>query len=85
MPRLDNTDNLVIKEFELSFNPDDPGETPPVDLCYKCWIIWEGLVETIDHPPYEDCNYTCTECGCELTKDDNEHYFYKNHYSIYGC
>ena len=24
-----------------------------------------------EHPPYEDTDYTCEECGCDLTEDDN--------------
>ena len=24
-----------------------------------------------DHPPYEDTNYDCMECDCELTSEDN--------------
>lgn len=24
-----------------------------------------------DHPPYDDCDYTCVKCGAKLTEEDD--------------
>lgn len=71
MPRLDNTDRLVIAEFDLDFDPGDPGETPPVDLCWGCYIHWQNMGLEVDHPPYEDNDYECFGCMDPLNEDDN--------------
>lgn len=73
MPRLDNTSNHIIEEFELSFDPDDPGNTPPVDLCHECWAYdgWGDTGLEIDHPPYDENDYMCFDCKKPLTTKDN--------------
>jgi hypothetical protein len=69
MMRIDNSDNDVIMFYRLDFNPDDPGMTEPVDLCFRC-CTWEKDI-LIDHPDYEDDDYFCLECGTRLTRHDN--------------
>lgn len=71
MPRIDNSNDDVIGSFGLEFDPDDPGKTNPVDLCWYCFVQegWEGF--DIDHPPYDDGDYTCYICGATLMSDDN--------------
>jgi hypothetical protein len=32
MPRIDNISREVIEMFQLDFNEEDPGRTPPIDL-----------------------------------------------------
>ncbi len=67
--RLDNTSKEVIAYYELKFNPNDPGETLPVDLCWDCHL---GLPDflLIDHPDYRDGKYYCFECKKPLTLMD---------------
>lgn len=71
MPRLDNSDPVVISEFELDYIADDPGAVPPIDVCIDCAENHFVSVDAIDHPPYELEEYVCRDCGCELTEDDN--------------
>jgi hypothetical protein len=75
MPRLDNSDPEVIGCYDLDYDPDDPGATPPADLCTDCYREgwdWPGDVAlVIDHPPYAELEYTCLECGAPLTEDDD--------------
>jgi len=80
MPRLDNSNpkNLeVLREWGGErwakvgpFIDEDPGATPPMDVCLECYIghfrsIDDGLVE---HPPYGDGDgdYRCAICDWEL-------------------
>jgi len=74
MPRLDNSDELVIYDFELNFDPDDPGATNPVDICNVCeWQIGLGTYPVIFyHPPYEDGEYYCAICKARLADCDDE-------------
>lgn len=73
MPRLDNSHQEVIEWFGLNFDPEDPGATPPVDVCADCAEgMWEPEQAGVDHPPYEEeGGYICCECGVELTGDDD--------------
>jgi hypothetical protein len=54
--RIDNSDEKVIEYYDLYYDENDPGETPPVDLCALCVHKWP-LELQIDHPAYdlEDC------------------------------
>jgi hypothetical protein len=73
MPRLDNGAPEVINFYEYDHNPDDPGATPPVDVCCDCMAeLWEGADE-VSHPPYEDQYpaYRCYDCGRPLLEEDN--------------
>ena len=78
MPRLDNSNpkNLdILREWGEKrwlkvepFDDDDPGATPPMDVCRSCF---EDLFSDIDdglvaHPPYGDGDHRCTICGWEL-------------------
>lgn len=71
MPRLDNSDHTVISVFNLDFEENDPGASPPVDLCSHCHCAWLDAELEIDHPPYGDDTYRCLDCGRRLTDDDN--------------
>ena len=67
--RVDNSDSEVIAYYKLIFNPDDPGETEPVDLCLYCSMEWSGSL-LIDHPDYTENDYLCFECDTKLTRMD---------------
>lgn len=82
MPRLDNGDErniLIAMEWNdawqgVLFDPEDPGATPPLDVCWYCWREFmrhdEGKTE---HPPYDELEaYWCALCGELLTADDDE-------------
>lgn len=73
MPRLDNSSGYVIGYFYLTenFNPDDPGDNPPIDLCAHCWMKWIDTPYEIDHPSYADSDYYCFECRDLLTEADD--------------
>ena len=73
MPRLDNTNPKVVEYYDLSFDEDDPGDTPLVDLCAYCFALWQLYVDIeIAHPDYEDWNdYRCIQCDKRLTAEDN--------------
>ena len=73
MPRLDNSSYIVIEEYHLDFDNDDPGRTPPVDLCADCWCSWLDAELEIEHPSYDDAVYHCLECGVRLTHNDNRY------------
>ena len=57
--------------------------TIPVDYCRDCFDLaveqatfdntWNGCQHGIDadHPPYEDEEYDCEDCGSRLTRRDN--------------
>lgn len=70
MPRLDNSSEIVQVLYNLDFDENDPGLTPPLDLCQRCATGWldHGF---IDHPDYEDDVYNCADCSDVLTDDDN--------------
>ena len=79
MPRIDNSidANLVIirawgqRQFRIvSFDPDDPGRTPPIDVCQSCQGEFQ-LVGDVEHPPYVDGAYHCAICQVLLTIDDD--------------
>jgi hypothetical protein len=72
MPRLDNSDGIVIEVYGLQFDDDDPGKTPPVDLCSRCAGSWLNAELFIDHPSYDDDEYRCFECDVILTSDDDD-------------
>lgn len=75
MPRIDNSSDEIIDFFDLDYDPDDPGDTPPVDLCANCWL--EAIIKNeldgyeIEHPNYEDDYYRCHSCDALLTAMDN--------------
>lgn len=84
MPRLDNSDarNLsVLREWggrswaNIQFNPDDPGDMPPMDVCRHCHYEYcrhdDGLVA---HPLYDGEGYHCAICMNELTEEDDNPY-----------
>jgi hypothetical protein len=73
MPRLDNSSEQVIEAFYLEFDEDDPGKTPPVDLCANCWVEWVDTGLEIAHPPYEDWTYYCRDCEQRLTARDDDY------------
>lgn len=70
MPRLDNGNQQVINAFELVYDPEDPGDTPPIDLCDHCARAWNDAL-FCEHPRYEDIDRRCFECGDALTEYDN--------------
>ena len=63
----------------VELKPWDVKETddgwPTVDVCRDCHEIFidSPVVSSDDceHPPYEDDEYSCRECGVLLTNDDN--------------
>ena len=73
MPRLDNSDVDVIEFYDLAFDEDDPGKTPPIDLCYDCFLYdWgPGLGIEIEHPSYSLDEYRCYTCKEPLTAEDD--------------
>ena len=95
MPRIDNSQpytdvvNQAIldmwgstKNFRPDFNYEDPGDTPPIDLCRLCFndMVEENYIDeydALDHPPYgdpellEDMVYQCAVCGEILTEEDD--------------
>jgi hypothetical protein len=82
MPRLSNEHPFVEEWFGHKFNHDNPGDTGPVDVCLDCarliqseWAsspVFDGeAIEEYEHPPFEDTDYVCDECGAELTSADN--------------
>ena len=71
MPRLDNQDEIVVETYNLTVTWDDPGQDPPVDLCSTCACSWLNAGLFIEHPPYDDDEYTCLECGVELDGADD--------------
>jgi hypothetical protein len=75
MPRVDNSDPVVISFFNLEFDKNDPGATEPVDLCVDCVVVYEafGVHADVEHPPYENDEgfYHCLECGDNLYERDN--------------
>lgn len=71
MPRLDNSNYEVIEVYNLNFDENDPGRTPPVDLCAYCWRDWVDDNLEIEHPPYTDSEYRCFECDERLTGNDD--------------
>lgn len=72
MPRVDNSNPVVQKDFDFIFNPNDPGATPTIDLCFDCWLYLYPGVHTVEHPPYEYDHYVCHECGVVLTAEDDD-------------
>jgi len=55
-------------------------DNQPIDFCYLCAPESEEVAEVVygelngfdcDHPPYEDDEYSCYECGVELTEVDD--------------
>lgn len=70
MPRLDNSAIEVQEAFGYEFNYNDPGDTGPIDVCIDCYD-WLGLPGDCAHPPYEDLDYVCEQCGKLLTEEDN--------------
>lgn len=73
MPRLDNSDETVITVYALKFDDNDPGATPPIDLCTECWRSWLDAGLEIEHPDYDDDEYRCHECDILLTANDNRY------------
>lgn len=77
MPRLDNTSGYVVGYFYLNenFNPDDPGDNPPIDFCADCWLkeVISNNMECyeVEHPPYIEGDYSCFECAVHLTAEDD--------------
>jgi len=72
MPRLDSSDELILEEYGLTFDEDDPALTPVVDLCHDCYDYgWRGMNMEVDHPPYEEVFYICYDCGKRLTAEDD--------------
>lgn len=72
MPRIDNSDETVIEAYELDFDEEDPGKTPPVDLCLNCYCAWLNADLKIEHSDYRDDRYYCIECGIRLIEEDND-------------
>lgn len=82
MPRLDNSDpkNLeILREWgerrwqHIEFDPNDPGDMPPMDVCWSChrrYFPHDGGM--VAHPLYDGEGYTCTCCQAELTSDDDD-------------
>ena len=81
MPRIDNSIDMNLRivrawgarQFRIvSFDPDDPGRTPPIDVCQSCQGEFQ-LVGDADHPSYaEACSeYRCAICQAPLTADDD--------------
>ena len=79
MPRVTVTENY--EDFSAG-RSDDPMNTN-MDYCKDCYadLILEVIATEYgvpddavemecDHPWYEDW-YTCEECGCSLTEEDN--------------
>ena len=80
--RVENTGSNVSQWCE----ENDEGSTC-VDLCAVCAsnhsegspFIWERhngdpkgeCGHGVDHPPYEEGEYCCEQCGCELTGEDD--------------
>lgn len=57
---------------------DANDESEPVDYCRHCWPNavqfanpWVDDINA-DHPPYEETDYLCDECGRELTWADDD-------------
>jgi len=76
MPRIDNSDPRVRRYYNLPpFNDDDPGDEPPIDVCYMCYFLFEkmGVNTEVAHPDYDDDPgvYQCRSCGVELCVSDN--------------
>jgi hypothetical protein len=80
MPRI-----AVCLNYEDRDNPRFSGENDYPDYCARCYADADeeaiaeeyGVpVEAVDkigdeHPPYDDTDYTCTECGKPLTAKDD--------------
>ena len=72
MPRIDNSNQEVIEEYNLEFDESEPGRTEPVDLCWECYHS-EGYDWEVEHPPYQnDDIYFCSLCKSKLEEDDND-------------
>lgn len=70
MPRLDNSSDEIILAFDLNFDPEDPGKTDTIDLCWWCALSFDPSFE-IEHPPYENWDKQCKICHKPLTSKDN--------------
>ena len=58
------------------FNEEDPGRTPPIDLCKWCFLdLVRGNYidkdDEIDHPDYDDTIYQCVVC-CEILEQEQD-------------
>jgi len=71
MPRFDPYYAEIQIEFDLEYDPEDPGATDPVDLCMDCAAAFDEEM-TCDHPPYEELDYRCRICGKPLTEEDDD-------------
>ena len=91
MPRIDNSQCYIdivnqeildmwgpsAKHFLDDFCEEDPGKTPPIDLCQECFdgLVFEGYVQRhsdeIDHPDYDDAIYQCVVCGEILEQEED--------------
>ena len=80
--RLDNSDSRNLKVLQewgerrwltVVFDPDDPGDMPPMDVCAYCLEVYfpweEGAVQ---HPDYEDREYLCALCQRILDPVDDD-------------
>ena len=45
-------------------------ESAIVDLCWCCWPRSRNS-DQAEHPPYDDTEYECHNCGEQLTCDDD--------------
>lgn len=73
MPRLDLEDAAkvgLISDEEIEVEKREPGMFGPFDLCLSCYEAWI-LSSDVEHPPYEELDYPCMECGNRLTEEDD--------------
>jgi len=91
MPRIDNSQGVIdvvnqaifemwgpgVEHFREDFNEDDPGDTPPIDLCRRCFedLMRNDYINTecdeLDHPDYGDAVYQCVVCGEILEENED--------------
>jgi len=78
MSRLDNSNPECLEILRecgekrwlkvKPFDDDDPGATPPMDVCRDCLhrhFVGIDYGEA-EHPSYSDSDYRCAICGREL-------------------
>jgi len=64
MPRLDNSNPVVLEAFGIEYDPADPGATEPVYVCWACAydFVFQGVDAELEYPSYGEDDYRCREC-----------------------
>lgn len=74
--RIDNSNGAVRDHFRLPIGAE-PGELPPIDLCFDCAWQLDGILGDDfypnDHPSYDDDSYHCFICNAELNEGIDGH------------